>query len=81
MCCPVARCEDGPVREDIPMGSLDADVDGETGCTNTEVVSDVGLCSGRCLGDRCPAAQCLPTRLQRGNLFKGFLFECDSKFR
>ena len=55
------------------------DIEGETGCANVDAVPDVGLCSGRCVGDRCPEAQCLPTRVQRNNRFLSFMFRCDSK--
>ena len=55
------------------------EIEGETGCANMDYVPDVGICTGRCVEDRCPQAQCLPTRLYRGMGYVSFVFECDSK--
>ena len=55
------------------------EIEDETGCANMDYVPDVGICTGKCPGDWCPEPGCMPTRLQGGDSFKSFVFECDGK--
>ena len=77
--CLADRCEDGPVRDAVPAGSIPVDIEGETSCTNKYNVTGVGLCSGKCYGEHCPEPQCAPTALVGDEPFKQFIFECASK--
>ena len=76
----VERCEDGPTRYDVAMGDIPVDIQGETGCANMDAMTGVGMCTGECVEDRCPQAQCQPIRLQRDDQIRSFMFQCDSKY-